>query len=113
MKLMINSELKHNDSIRAGVPGDEYSFPRRPIHDGPRRLEFVPCFILGPGIAAKTVSDGSTLADPHLVAAVLKRVWKRDRVIFLLTLFSPVTMLVMFRKALTRIVHRFAAGNRA
>ncbi|HUW69833.1 MAG TPA: glycosyltransferase [bacterium] len=52
-------------------------------------------------------------ADPHLVAAVLKRVWKRDRAILLLTLFSPVTMLVMFRKALTRIVHRFAGGNRA
>lgn len=51
-------------------------------------------------------------ADPRLVAAVLKRVWKRDRGIFFLTFFSPSTILVMFRKILTRISHRLVPGNR-
>ncbi len=50
--------------------------------------------------------------DRKLLFSVLGRIWKRDAIILLLTVLSPYTMLVMARKALTRISLWLVPGNR-
>ena len=61
----------YGDHSEYYVPDDEYSFPRSAVRDGPRRLEFVPCVILGAGKDSVTGTDGATLADlaPTVLAA--------------------------------------------
>jgi glycosyltransferase involved in cell wall biosynthesis len=50
--------------------------------------------------------------DMKLLLSVLGRIWKRDAIILLQTILSPLTLLVMARKVLTRISLRLAPGSR-
>ncbi len=51
--------------------------------------------------------------DQKLLFSVLGRIWKRDAIIFLLTIFSPTTTLVMAKKSMARIWHKLASGKQS